>query len=890
MKKIRIIFVVMMLVLFGCSKRASDDEGKTKTEPTQTKVEKQTYLISFDLNGGTSSTQAPSKEIEVLDKSFFSFDIKKAKHAFKGWSYNGIIVFDEKGNLVNNVALQNNMTFKAEFIEAVTLTINYTVYDSKIDQLIANYDYLPNDLGDISKTNIYNYNTQVDLKANVNEGYIFTGWYVNNIALSNQTNYSYMMWDEDVTVEARFKTNDYNLKVYSNNSSLGKVMISDGVTQNWVNTQTMSMYYTEEVTIAAYTSGTARFLGWYDDNNKLVSPNAIYTFKMPNKVYNLEAKWDSFNITYNLDGGTNDSNNPTSYNSLMEDIQLYNPTKLGYTFIGWEYNGEVITKIKASNACHMVIKALWTTSAYTLTLTSESSEYGTITGAGTYDYKEDVTVVATPNTGYVFSGWYNGSSKVSSNSTYTFTMPYNNLTLEAKFGYASYTLTLNRNNTSAGAVSGSGSKLYKSEVTITATTNTGYTFDGWYNGESQLTDEASYTFTMPSENVTYTAKWTPLKYTITLDNQVEGLTISGVTSGQLYDYNSTITLTASNIPSGYTIKWIGKDGTSYIGYSYSFNVPSVNITITATAIIVPYIRSGNKIYFGYYPQTLETDSTIEANLNTLAGTLPTSSYSYNWTSYGYYISGSESNYMWYIDIDTNEDDRFDYRGVYFTKGRPRYMFEESLSSSNNGYHVNAVYWFKYEIIEWNILKEENGKAMLIANLILDSQDYSYVGEKVTGTFDHNGSYGYANNYKLSNIRKWLNDNFYNTAFLDYEKEIIQTTLVDNSANTTRSSNNSYACNNTNDKVFLLSYQEAANTNFFADDNARLTIGSDYAKAQGLNISSESFINGWWLRSPRPDTSRGVELVDNRNGHGGVGGDALTCETRLGVRPVLWINL
>jgi len=369
-------------------------------------------------------------------------------------------------------------------------------------------------------------------------------------------------------------------------------------------------------------------------------------------------------------------------------------------------------------------------------------------------------------------------------------------------------------------------------------------------------------------------------YKITLDNEVDGLTISGIASGNEYEFNSEITLTASNIPSGYTIKWSRSDGVEYIGDTYLFNVPAENITITTTTL--PYTISGNKIYFGYYPQTLETNSKIKDNLNTLAGTLPTSSNKYNWTSYGYYINDVVCNYMWYIDLDINEDGRFDYRGVYFTKYRPYYTRSASHSyQDDNNYFCNTIYWFKYEMVEWNILKEEDGKAMLIANLILDSQDY--FPKNSFYSFSHNGGDGYANNYELSNIRKWLNDNFYNTAFLDYEKAIIQTTLVDNSAATTESSTNSYACNNTNDKVFLLSFKEATNTSCFENFSARQTNGSDYAKAQGL--FSGNYFGEWYLRSPYCLASESYYVTNDGNIMDGT----VDCSYH-GIRPALWISL
>ena len=77
------------------------------------------------------------------------------------------------------------------------------------------------------------------------------------------------------------------------------------------------------------------------------------------------------------------------------------------------------------------------------------------------------------------------------------------------------------------------------------------------------------------------------------------------------------------------------------------------------------MREDNKIYFGTYPQTLVDNDSLISELNTIAGTLPTSTNSYNWTDYNYYIEESVESYMFYQDIDYDNDGYYDYRGVYF---------------------------------------------------------------------------------------------------------------------------------------------------------------------------------------------------------------------------------
>ncbi len=267
---------------------------------------------------------------------------------------------------------------------------------------------------------------------------------------------------------------------------------------------------------------------------------------------------------------------------------------------------------------------------------------------------------------------------------------------------------------------------------------------------------------------------------------------------------------------------------------------------------------GEYMLFGQYPQTKITDTALISTLNTAAGNLPTDGNNQAWTSYGYYQgtgdSGTQSNatdFMWYIDLDTDEDGQDDYRGVYFTSYRPsctHYVGLENWTNQDNwGYTISEVYWFSYDPILWKIMKEESGNATLLCEMIIDSQDYNYTD----GSRTENEQTIYANNYAESTIRAWLNDEFYNTAFNSLQKAVIVTVEVDNSAATTHSSTNEYACENTNDNVWLLSYQEAKSiTGSIAETAERRKNGTDYAKSQGLwRLSSTDERNYWWLRSP-----------------------------------------
>ena len=120
-----------------------------------------------------------------------------------------------------------------------------------------------------------------------------------------------------------------------------------------------------------------------------------------------------------------------------------------------------------------------------------------------------------------------------------------------------------------------------------------------------------------------------------------------------------------------------------------------------------------------------TDNTLISELNDLAGQVPKLKVIdfdiywdwdlYNWTDYSSFTSSGEASYKYYQDIDYDNDGIYDYRGVYSVAGLSDYS---ELSSYTSG----TIYWFRYEPIEWDILTESEGKALVVTDLVLDSRE------------------------------------------------------------------------------------------------------------------------------------------------------------------------
>lgn len=329
---------------------------------------------------------------------------------------------------------------------------------------------------------------------------------------------------------------------------------------------------------------------------------------------------------------------------------------------------------------------------------------------------------------------------------------------------------------------------------------------------------------------------------------------------------------------------------------------------------VRYTRDGDNIYFGYWPQTLERDETVIAKLNEMAGTPPLprdKENPYNWESH------EGTTYMWQKIVIYNGTK---YLGVQMNDYRASGVYSLTSYIMKNGYFTFEVYWFKYEPIKWRILTTSGNSAYIMSDIALDS--FSIQPDRKEENRDglyasYNNSTGvpdgtYANNWEYCFLRQWLNETFYNEVFNKLQKEIIQTTHLDNTA---RSSNpndypkyygygekagkNKFAdqCKNTDDKIFLLSLRDITTTAYgfnkdvLAKDPARNLQATDFAKLHGapMNTNDKKYVT-WYTRSPAPaNGNQGyATFVLDRHAKGAI--DSIDLVPDGGVVPALWITL
>ena len=150
-----------------------------------------------------------------------------------------------------------------------------------------------------------------------------------------------------------------------------------------------------------------------------------------------------------------------------------------------------------------------------------------------------------------------------------------------------------------------------------------------------------------------------------------------------------------------------------------------------------------------------------------------------------------------------------------------------------------------EPIRWRVLSVKGDDAFLLADTNLDTQVYNGVDADEPELTDVT--------WETCIMRSWLNSDFYNAAFSDAEKSAIKTTTV---VNEDHPSYGTEGGNNTNDKVYLLSIQEAMNSSygFLSSDyssKTRVSVNTEYLGELNkymMTAGSAGDSDFWWLRS------------------------------------------
>ncbi len=266
------------------------------------------------------------------------------------------------------------------------------------------------------------------------------------------------------------------------------------------------------------------FWGWC--TSKTFSNSTPTTSLSYGSAYSsLYARWDA--ITYTLNFETNGGTCDTSpiYYTIEDEKALPTPEKENYTFVGWckkaDLSDTPITKLSKGTANVTKLYAKYRGEDRKVVLNAGSGNTSVV--AKTVEYGANFTLPVPTYDGYAFIGWYDspnaGATQITSKtgaSINPITSTEEEITVYAHYKQK-YFVTVNVNKKLAGSVKVNEYYLEGDTVSLTATVNDGYSFDGWFIGSSAVETGSTYQFTMGANNVTVDAKFSANIYTVTFD-------------------------------------------------------------------------------------------------------------------------------------------------------------------------------------------------------------------------------------------------------------------------------------------------------------------------------------------------------------------------------------
>jgi len=236
-------------------------------------------------------------------------------------------------------------------------------------------------------------------------------------------------------------------------------------------------------------------------------------------------------ISINIPGaGTVTGEGTYPFNS---NVDVSAVVKQGYSFVGWFYDGVLLSSQETYKYVmwdkDIILEARFSIKSFPLTVRSAQPELGLVMIKGDIVYAEsstkdikylsDVTVAAYTSTEtYRFLGWYDSENELlSTNAVYTFPMTNYALDLYAKWDSPSYEVSV-QYESKMGSIDGGGDYPYYSTVDLSAAPNEGYRFVGFYDEDGELiTEDDTYSFTMPLNDCNFTARFEAIVYSISYD-------------------------------------------------------------------------------------------------------------------------------------------------------------------------------------------------------------------------------------------------------------------------------------------------------------------------------------------------------------------------------------
>ena len=297
-----------------------------------------------------------------------------------------------------------------------------------------------------------------------------------------------------------------------------------------------------EVTVTAVPDEGYQFLRWSDGFSYYQR-----TFNLTEDV-ELEAIFcpasqNIYNVSILISGGYF---NYVTGGGLYQEGETVTLTAVPYPYYHFvEWSDGVTDATRTFTASEdVVLTATFAADVFTVNVIVNNSDYGYVTGAGSYEAGSYVNLYAFSNDHCYLDGWEDGYTYNNRNFYI-----YKDTTFTVNFGIYYYDIDVYSYDESQGSVEGSGSYAYGSTATLTATSKTGYHFSQWSDGNTYNPREITV-----YDDDYYTAYFEINTYTVTIDPDLEYGSISQSGSG-LYIHGTEATFTAIPATNYKFVRW-----------------------------------------------------------------------------------------------------------------------------------------------------------------------------------------------------------------------------------------------------------------------------------------------------------------------------------------------
>ena len=306
----------------------------------------------------------------------------------------------------NGTQVSTNPTYTFQVTEAASYVAHFQLNSYAIGAS-AN----PTDGGTVTGAGTYNHFENCTLTATPATGYHFVNWTEGTTIVSTNASYNFQVTGAR-TLVANFEINGYTITAMANPTAGGTV------------TGAGSYNHFETCTLTATPNAGYYFVRW-TKGSEIVSTEAEYSFEVTETAtYKAHFAKIAYAITAEAnpeEGGIITGTGESFYYNTT--CQLKATANTGYHFVNWTKDGVEVSTNRIYNftvteSAHYV--ANFELDTFIITASVDPEEGGSVTGAGTYNYGETVTLTAEAKPDYQFVNWTEGDAVVSEEATLTF--------------------------------------------------------------------------------------------------------------------------------------------------------------------------------------------------------------------------------------------------------------------------------------------------------------------------------------------------------------------------------------------------------------------------------------------------------------------------------------